>query len=241
MIKVTYIFHSCYVIEFERFSVVFDFYKDIPTGTDSYWMRDYLLNKQQDLYVLSTHSHADHFNPDIFGWKQRKENIKYIFSQEIFDEKSIDQQEIIYLDKLETYKDDNLKIAAFGSTDTGASFLLDVNDKKIFHAGDLNNWHWNEEVSVQEASTFENNFLCELELIAEESNEVFLAMFPVDPRLGKDYMRGAEQFVKRISTDYFLPLHFGENYQQANRFTKLAKMQNSTFLQVTHQGQSFEI
>ena len=55
----------------------------------------------------------------------------------------------------------------------------------------------------KEALTCENNFLCELELIAERTDHIHVAMFPIDPRLGRKYMRGAEQFVKRIKTDYF--------------------------------------
>lgn len=239
--KVTYIYHSCYLIEFDNFSVLIDFYKDSFREDGAWWISDYLLAKEQDLYVLCTHSHSDHFNPQVMNWAQQKKNIKYIFSQEILTEKGIRDNRIVYLDKEETYQDNQIKITAFGSTDVGGSFLLVADEKRIFHAGDLNNWHWNEEVSKQEASTYENNFLCELELLAETTNQLFLAMFPIDPRLGKDFMRGAEQFVKRISTDYLLPMHFGENYDKINEFAWHAKMQNCIYLNVSGQGQSFQL
>ena len=105
---------------------------------------------------------------------------------------------------------------AFGSTDEGGSFLLEWNNLRIFHAGDLNNWHWNEEVAKEESLSYENNFLCELELLAEESDRLDLVMFPVDPRLGSDYMKGATQVISRIGVRYFLPMHFGEQYEKAN-------------------------
>ena len=35
-----------------------------------------------------------------------------------------------------------VKIKAFGSTDIGISFLVSVDGVDIFHAGDLNWWHW---------------------------------------------------------------------------------------------------
>ena len=48
------------------------------------------------------------------------------------------------------------------------------------------------------------------------------AMFPIDPRLGKDYMRGAQQFIDAIEVDHFIPMHFGEHYAKANAFAPYA-------------------
>lgn len=238
---VTYIYHSCYLIEFEGFSVIFDFYQDAKRDDGSYWVQDYFLNKKERLYVFCTHSHADHFNPEILDWKQKHPNIQYIFSKEIAEEKRIADKSIVFLDKLDVFEDDNLKVTAFGSTDVGHSFLLQVGDKHIFHAGDLNNWHWNEEVPKPEATTYETNFLCELELLAENTKDFFLAMFPIDPRLGKDYKLGAEQFVKRFSVDYFLPMHFGDNFDKANAFKRYANLQNCHYLEVHKRGQTFQL
>lgn len=238
---VTYIFHSCYVMEFDSFSLIVDFYRDAKREDGSYWVGDYLLNKPTPLYVLCTHSHPDHFNPDILSWKKRKDNITFIFSKEILQSGKAAVNDALYLDKFAAYSDDNFRVRDFGSTDAGGSFLIEVGEKRIFHAGDLNNWHWVEEVSKEDALVYENNFLCELELLAENVDHLHLAMFPVDPRLGKKYMRGAEQFVRRIQTDVFLPMHFGENYDKANAFGPLAAACNCRFLPVTRRGQSYEL
>lgn len=238
---VTYIYHSCFVVEFSGFSVIFDFYKDTLQRKGVYWVKDYLLNKPEDLYVLATHSHADHFNPEVLNWKQYKQNIRYVFSQDILDNGMASPKDAYYLKKGDFFEDSFLKVQAFGSTDIGGSFLLTTRDKNIFHSGDLNNWHWNEEVGSKEALVYENNFLCELELITEKLDEIHLAMFPVDPRLGTDYMRGAEQFVSRIKTDYFLPMHFGDKYDKANAFANIAANYNCRMLQIEKQGQSFTI
>lgn len=238
MMTITFIYHSCYLIEFDGFSVIFDYYRDVPRGDGSNWVKDYLLNKEEDLYVLCSHSHSDHFNPDILNWKQRKENITYIFSDELKKSGATDAN-AHYLKKEDVFADHRLKIKAFGSTDIGCSFLLSCNDRLFFHAGDLNNWHWNEEVGKAEALTYENNFLCELELLAEDVDHLYLAMFPVDPRLGNDYMRGAEQFVSRIETAYFLPMHFKEAYEKANCFSGIAAQYGCRYLSVNKSGQTF--
>lgn len=239
---VTYIFHSCYLLEFDGFSIVFDFYKDEKRDDGLFWISDYLLEKPEDLYVFCTHSHPDHFNPEILKWGLNKTNVKYIFSKEVMDSREIlVYQNIVFLDKLEEYEDNWIKVKAFGSTDTGGSFVVNVSGKRFFHAGDLNNWHWNEEVPLLESTGYENSYLCQLELLAENVDQLYLAMFPVDPRLGRDYMRGAEQLVNRISTDYFLPMHFGENYEKVNAFSRYARLQNCTYLNVYKKGQSFEL
>ena len=203
---VTYVYHSCCAIEFDSFSVIIDYYKDAfenDKEENGGWVADYLLKKKKPLYVLCTHSHADHFNQEVLSWDKEKSDITYIFSQEIEDtfKEILKEDKIHYLDKLQLFEDNNLTIQAFGSTDAGASFYIQHKDKKIFHAGDLNNWHWNEEVSKDESFVFENQYICELELVAEVVKEVDIAMFPLDPRLGKDFMRGGEQFVRKIKTD----------------------------------------
>ena len=238
---VTYIYHSCYLIEFDEFSVLFDFYEDSLREDGTYWIADYLLNKEEDLYVFCTHSHSDHFNPDILSWRKNKSNIRYIFSYELLESICTDVEVAVYLKKEDFFKDHRIKVKAFGSTDIGCSFLIVHNDQLFFHSGDLNNWHWRDEVSAEEALTFENNFLCEVELISEKSDNLYLAMFPIDPRLGQDFMRGAEQFISRIKTEYLVPMHFGENYEKVNQFEAIAAESGCTYLPITKRGQSFSL
>lgn len=238
---ITYIYHSCYLIEFEEYSVLIDYFKDAKREDGSLWIEDYLLNKEEDLYILCTHSHADHFNPEILTWKRRKKNLRYIFSDELLESGKVEEKDAIFLRKEESFRDHRLKLKAFGSTDEGGSFLLGCEGLLFFHAGDLNNWHWNEEVGKEEALGYENSYLCEVELLSEKTDDLHAVMFPVDPRLGKDYMKGAQQFITRIKTKYFLPMHFGDDYDRANRFGEVAQKHGVTYLPVHHPGQSFEI
>ena len=238
---ITYIYHSCYLIEFDEFSILIDFFKDVDRSDGTKWIRDYLLNKDEDLYVLCTHSHSDHYNPEILSWKNKKKNIRYIFSNELLESGLVEVGDAYFLKKEEVYKDHRIKIKAFGSTDAGCSFLFRYKDQLYFHSGDLNNWHWKEEVSADEALSYENQYLCELELITEKVDNLEIAMFPIDPRLGKDFMKGAEQFVSRINTKYLLPMHFGDNYDLVNEFEKIARKNNCNYIPVTQKGQSYKL
>lgn len=239
--KLTYIYHSCFALETDKLTIIFDYFKDSGEALHSGLVNDYLLMRPGKLYVLSSHSHYDHFNKEILQWKQRRSNIQYILSKDILDCKKARGQDAIFIDKGETYEDDNLFIKAFGSTDAGISFLVEVDDKKIFHAGDLNNWHWNEESTPEEVREAEDFYLRELETLAEYTSQLALAMFPVDPRLGKDYMRGAEQFVSRIQTKIFVPMHFDEEYGKANAFKEYAEAHGCRFISLTHKGETIEV
>lgn len=242
---VTYVYHSCCVLEFDDFSLIIDYYKDTTDNKteEKGWVNQYLLKKDNPLYVLCTHSHADHLNKDVFSWSENKDDITYIFSSEIRGKLKEGKQNISinYLDKLQSYKDDNITVTAFGSTDIGGSFLIEYNNKKIFHAGDLNNWHWNEEVPEQEALDYENLYIRELELLAQEVDHLDIAMFPLDSRLGKDFLKGGIQFINKIDTSYFLPLHFGDNYSKLEEFERYANAANCKLLKLEEKGQSFNI
>lgn len=239
--KLTYIYHSCYVLEADGFAIVFDYYRDSGESPVEGYIHDEVLKRKGRLYVFSSHSHPDHFNRDILSWKQEKTDIIYLLSADILQEGKAPKEAAVYLDKGDTYEDGTIYVKAFGSTDIGVSFLLETGGKRLFHAGDLNNWHWVDESTTQEVEEAESAYLSELELIAKTTDHLDLAMFPVDPRLGSQYMRGAEQFISRIQTDILAPMHFGRAYDKVAAFKDFAEKQNCKLLDLTRKGQQVDI
>jgi L-ascorbate metabolism protein UlaG (beta-lactamase superfamily) len=232
--KLTYIYHSGYVTEGERCTVVMDYYRDSDDG----YVRRSLPSFPGKLYVLSSHRHPDHFNKAALDWKNIRPDTQYIFSEDISENCHIPPGDASFLVKGDTWQDENLTVKAFGSTDAGISFLIETEGKKIFHAGDLNNWHWDEESTPEEIQTAERDFLNEIDDLRKETGHVDLAMFPVDCRLGKNYMRGAEQFVDRIHAGIFAPMHFGETYREAHAFKPYAEKAGCRFAAWTKTGES---
>ena len=213
--KLDYIYHSGFAIEADGVTVIIDYYKDSSEEVfNKGIVHDYLLEKPGLLYVLCSHFHPDHFNREVLSWKKLRPDIRYIFSKDI---------------------------QAFGSTDVGISFLIDLQGRRLFHAGDLNNWHWSEESTPQEIRKAEGDFLAEVRELQQTAPAVDVAMFPVDSRIGKDYMRGAEQFVERIKITIFVPMHFSEDYQGGNAFRQFAESKGCRFLSIAHRGESFEL
>lgn len=238
----TYIFHSAFSLECESCTLVFDFWKDVETpGYEQGFVEQHILRRETPLYVFASHGHRDHFNPEILEWKKRRSGITYILGKDILEENLALEEDGIFLGKGETFSEDPLSVKAFGSTDAGVSFLVRLGNRTIFHAGDLNNWHWSDESSVEESKEAEFYYLEELADLKREISEIDLVLFPVDNRMGTDYDRGAKQFLEAISVKFFAPMHFGKQYVAANAFQATAEKYGTQFLKITHKGQQFKI
>ena len=115
--KVEYIHHSGCTVETEDYFLVFDYYKgDINL-------------KNKNTIVFSSHSHKDHFNPEIFKWQEEQQDIKYVLSSDIEVEPG---PNIYIMNPYESLQLDGVNIKSFASTDLGLSFLVEVEGKSIF-------------------------------------------------------------------------------------------------------------
>jgi len=228
--KIIYAGHSGFVLEEETYALMID-----CCGLKN---DDPLVQKlaKKRLYVLASHAHGDHFDPVIMTYNASP--CIWVLSKDIRKKISVSKYENLnFIKKGETYSDEFIKVKAYGSTDEGVSFYIGASCRKIFHAGDLNNWHWNEEETPADAEKNEKFYLDELGRIAGEVPELDAAFFPVDPRLGKDYARGAEQFLEKIKVGLFVPMHFWDNYEAARKFKKAVT--GSRYAEINKKGDEF--
>jgi len=175
------------------------------------------LTKFDNVYVFVTHRHSDHYNPVIFKWEQYNTSIKYILSDDIPGNNPSKKQNIYYMKKGEQISIDDINIFAYGSTDQGVSFLLSYDDKTIFHAGDLNWWHWSS-FSEEQLQKEEDDFKKEVNKL--KGDKIDIAFVPVDPRLKDNYYLAGEYFIKTIKPDIFVPIHFENEYNITEKFAR---------------------
>ena len=226
----------------EGYTLIFDYFED-SVSADKGIVHEQLLSREGRLYVFSSHAHADHFNRQILSWKALRPDIVYLLSTDIpLSDKDKENGNLHTLAKGDTYRDEYLTVRAFGSTDIGISFLVQTPEgATVFHAGDLNNWHWMDESPEEEWKRDEAFFLRELEDIAVCKEKMDIVLFPVDPRLGKEYMRGPLQFVKRIKTTIFVPMHFDEAFEKASAFALLAASEGTQVLTPVRRGETLNL
>jgi len=215
-----YIYHSGFVLELEKSILIFDFYR-IPTdkkNEEESFISKFIKRTDKKIYVFSSHSHSDHFNKEILKWLNLNENIKYILSDDI----KIHKHKNFYFTKEgDSFELDNLKISTFGSTDLGSSFYVNVEDKNIFHSGDLHLWHW-EDDTLEEEKTMYDAYMSELEKI-KKLDRIDIAFVPVDPRLGVNTLEGVELFYKVLKPKLIVPMHFSDDYSQMKNFIEAFK------------------
>lgn len=244
MFELTYIFHSGFVLETDRCILVFDYWLD-PAGV----MRRFADTKKQT-YVFASHFHEDHFTRKIFDW--RDERHTYILSKDILKHRRATQEEAdVWLAKGGTWQDENLRVIATGSNDSGVSWVVEVEGRRIFHAGDLCNWYArflaeeevpemiiSEEFGEIHPKAEEKQFLGELKDIRKVTDGFDLVMFPVDGRIGNGYTLGARQFIERFNVGMFVPMHFvASGFESAWRMKPFCEERNIPFWCIGKEGE----
>ncbi|MBC2856059.1 MAG: MBL fold metallo-hydrolase [Cetobacterium sp.] len=213
-IKTTYIYHSGFLVEILDYILIFDYYKP-PKDRAKFLDEIFSLkqNREKKIIFFSSHSHYDHFNPEILEWSKKNKNISYILSSDIYEENKIEIKDIYFSMKENEELDFNkdIKVYSFGSTDLGVSFLVKVKNHVLFHAGDLNWWNWGEEDTEEESKDMENKFksiVSDIKKVSENLGGIEVAFFPVDPRLGKYQHDGANYFSQIIHPKVLIPMHY---------------------------------
>ncbi len=248
--KLTYIFHSGFALETTSCMLIFDYWKDPARIIPS------LLETEKPLYVFSSHFHEDHFNREIFSWRDVKKNITYLLSKDILKHRRATKEEAdAWLVKGGTWQDPHIQVFAKGSTDSGVSWVVETGGKRIFHAGDLNNWYarfltddyWGGMVYSPDFGKYidplkeEKQFLGELKDIRKLTDSFNIAMFPIDGRIGNGYTRGGRQFIERFKIGLFVPMHFaGSGFESAWRMKEFADACGISFWSIRENGESIE-
>ena len=168
-----------------------------------------------DIYALASHAHGDHYSAKIFDWLSERGDIRYILSDDIkapgpaLKKTTGSGRPAAFIGEGERLRSGNLDIRAYGSTDQGVSFHITAEDgTSLFHAGDLNYWHWRDESTPDEIEEALSLFTDKLSAIKKGIGKLDVAFFPVDPRLGSDYYRGAVMFCEALKPALLVPMHF---------------------------------
>lgn len=233
--KITHLFHSGYTVETANRFLVFDYYQPSigkkSSISDGVLTPDYL-NSKENIFVFASHNHADHFDPAILNWAHKIPDITYIFSDDI--RANTGRAAHHSLGRYQTLSLPGIRIKTFGSTDEGVSFLVETDGLAIFHAGDLNWWHWKGESPAEQeraAAWFHQ------EINKMHGEAIDIAFFPVDRRLEEYFSVGAEYFANKLHPKLLLPMHFGKDFGASRAFSEKSKDLPTQTITITHQGQ----
>lgn len=212
--KITYIEHSCFLVETAECYMLFDYYcGDVQLPE---------LDPVKPLLLFNSHAHPDHFSKEIFTLHERYPRSFFVLSADIPVPAAVQpftcpmlphEHRLIQLTDgratVSMAPDDALNadvsVETLRSNDEGVAFIVRLGDLSIYHAGDLNNWWWDGDVEDQKLADIYHE---ELERI--RGQHFTSAFIPLDPRL-KGWWKGIEDFMHYADADRIFPMHnFGE-------------------------------
>lgn len=232
---VTYFHHSGFSVAVRDTLLVFDYWRGEHEELPDYAQLD---NRDFEGYkrvlVFVSHDHEDHFDEVIYSWDHQRLPITYIVSDDLPIGKR--GKRVKPGDNLTV---GDVEIQVYSSTDKGVSFYVTVHGLHVFHAGDLNLWHWREESTLREIAQAEKDFYAAMAPI--ERLPMDIAMFPVDPRMGGLYEAGANYFVMSVKPRLFIPMHWQNRPEVADSFARKGRTKYTEILALTRPRQQAEL
>lgn len=236
--RATYIDHSGFFIEGDEHCLLFDYYRgelpSMPAG--------------KQLFVFASHHHPDHYVPEIFAYGERVPDTRYLLGCDItLNARNRERMGITddafarcsRMHKDEVISENGVNVRAIRSTDMGVAFCVELEGKRIYHAGDHNLWIWHEDENFDRAQR--ERFFSEIDKLRGLSFDA--AFLPLDPRLGDEYWRGFDAFARLLGPEKLFPMHMIDQYDIIRRFKALgcAQPYAARIADIQGSGDSFEI
>lgn len=203
-IRVKFIDHSGFFLEWEDCCFLFDYYKGaLPEPRD------------KPLIVFSSHSHPDHFNPEIFAYGARWRDVTYVLSDEITVPEAAAGAKVHQMGPLQKQLlPPDIQVETLPSTDMGVAYIVTHQGRTVYHAGDLHWWLWDE------CTTEENNEMTQMfrEYTAPlKGRSIDVAFLPLDPRQGEDGWKGFDYYMHLCDIRWAVPMHFWGRFKYIDK------------------------
>lgn len=217
MAKVTYLDNAGFIVKTDKVFYVFDYYRD-PAH---HLVKELKNNPELPVIFFASSPHTSHYNDEIFNLAQNHKRA-YICANQVVSRIGDTEENVATLtagDKIEDVLGTGTTVEAFGSTESGVSFVVKTDDGKvILFGGDLAPYHLDEKPGKANEAAMVSKFETVVKRIAELYPVVDLAFLSVDPEVGDKYADGARYLVETIDVKNFVPMHFHGKVNEACDF-----------------------
>ena len=132
------------------------------------------------------------------------------------------------------------EITCLKSTDEGVAFLVKCGEKTVYHAGDLNWWHWE-----GEDKAWNNNMAANYKREIKELDGcgMDVAFVPLDGRLENAYYWGMKYFLEHVPVKAVFPMHCWDHYEICQKVQDEPSMQGllEHFHPIEYKGQEWTL
>ena len=221
-----YLGHSGWAVKTRNHFLIFDYYEDTARPDDPRLINGRINPTEiydQNVYVFTSHRHADHFDKTILEWEHAVPYIRYIFGWE-----ALDNPNYIYMGPKKKIELDGMKIACFHSPEAGeieGNFLVEVDGVVIYHSGDYSRGH--------------DVFKKDMQALAAAAKEIDLFFMLAGNKMDNEE---ALYTLQTVEPKYMFPMHAGGNeyvYKEFGEFVKGNKVK-SKIICAENRGDKFE-
>lgn len=230
--KITYIHHSSFFVELENVTMLFDYTEGL--------LPDF--PKDKPLLVFASHRHGDHYSEKILEFKKIHENTRYILSDDIWRKRLPEEvlENVISMKPGDVWEDGQVKVQTLRSTDEGVAFLINAEEKVIYHGGDLNNWRWE-----GEPDSWNDHMAGKYSEEVDKLAGVYMdaAFLPLDPRQEKAFYLGFDEFMRKTRVAHAFPMHCWGDFSVIKRLKDMdvSSRYRDRIADIRKDGDCFEI
>ncbi|MET0017718.1 MBL fold metallo-hydrolase [Oscillibacter sp.] len=233
--RVTFLAHSGFLVELDSVCLLLDWWKgELPELPD------------KPLFCFASHQHHDHFNPQIFSLDDGRKEIRFLLGKDIqlsahnrkkWNLSDVTAEKCAVLSGNEKIDlPHGVTVETLPSTDEGVAFLMTCEEKTIYHAGDLNWWHWEGEDKAWNRN-METDFKRFVEPL--RGRRIDLAFAPLDPRQEGAADWGLRYLLELAEVKKLIPMHQWEDYRPTEAFLRALPQWAETVLPVERLGQQW--
>lgn len=217
MAKVTYLDNAGFIVKTDKCMYVFDYYRDPAHKL----VKELEHNPDIPVIFFASSPHTSHYNEAIFNLAQNHRRV-YVFANQVVSRIGDTETNVATLtagDKIEDIEGTGTTVEAFGSTESGVSFVVTTSEgKTILFGGDLSPYHLDETKDRKGEQAMVEKFKTVVNRIATLYPVIDLAFLSVDPTATDDYAGGVRYLVEKIDVLNFVPMHYHGKVDKACDF-----------------------
>lgn len=234
--RVTYIKHSGFLVEWEDIACLFDWAEgELPE-----------IDREKRLYIFASHVHGDHYSPELFARCAGFPRRTFFLSSDIPVRTEAEKDESVIRmppDRRRVVAGGSagaLTVATLGSTDCGVAFVVSYAGRTIYHAGDLHWWAWPDDTPAEERQ-MKNDFFAQL--VKLKGMQLDAAFVPLDPRLGGNFWMGFDALMRSVNVARAFPMHMWGHYEYIDTLCGMptAAPYADRVVRIKAPGEQFEI
>jgi len=237
-VQVTYFYQSAFTVALQKTLMIFSYRQaGVEPLAKEQWLSDRDFQGFNNILVFVPSASAAHHDKAIYEWKQSFP-FTYIMPQEAA-KLAPRAANVRVCREGDSFSVGHCDVTVFGSTDAGLSFLAAAEGVRVYHAGDLNLWHWREENTLRDIARSEALFYEKTAALPKDSIDV--AMFPLDPNQGRYYDAGANHFIMAVRPRVFFPMHFGSRVEIAGEYARRGLSRRTVVFALTQVRESASV